>query len=142
LKGKRTLALDVGTKRIGVAYSDPLGISTNPLPYIDNDEHAFEKIRDVVREYDIGTVVIGLPLTLKGKEGTQAKLTKEFAQKLKGYLPEDVEIEFVDERFTTSLAEKQLKETGKRSKKREKIDSLSAVYILKTYLEKKQYMNG
>ncbi|WP_457622629.1 Holliday junction resolvase RuvX [Persephonella sp.] len=134
--------MDVGTKRIGVAYSDPLGISTNPLPYIDNDENAFEKIKDIVKEYNVGTVVIGLPLTLKGKEGTQAKLTKEFAQKLKSYLPENVEIEFIDERFTTSLAEKQLKETGKKSKKKDKVDSLSAVFILKTYLEKKQYMNG
>ncbi len=142
MSGKRTLALDVGTKRIGVAYSDPLGISTNPLPYIDNDENAFEKIKDIVKEYNVGTVVIGLPLTLKGKEGTQAKLTKEFAQKLKSYLPENVEIEFIDERFTTSLAEKQLKETGKKSKKKDKVDSLSAVFILKTYLEKKQYMNG
>ncbi|WP_457644044.1 Holliday junction resolvase RuvX [Persephonella sp.] len=134
--------MDVGTKRIGVAYSDPLGISTNPLPYIDNDENAFEKIKDIVKEYNVGTVVIGLPLTLKGKEGTQAKLTKEFAQKLKSYLPENVGIEFIDERFTTSLAEKQLKETGKKSKKKDKVDSLSAVFILKTYLEKKQYMNG
>jgi len=142
LKKKRVLALDVGTKRVGVAYSDPLGISTNPLPYIKNDDNVFKNIKKIVEDYEIETVVIGLPLTLKGEEGTQAKLTREFAEKLKSYLPDDIKIEFIDERYTTALVEKYLKETGKRSKRKEKIDSLSAVYILKIYLERKQYMNG
>ncbi|WP_457642508.1 Holliday junction resolvase RuvX [Persephonella sp.] len=139
--GKRVLALDVGNKRVGVAYSDPFGISTNPLPYVQNDNLVFEKIKKLVEEYNVGTVVIGLPLTLKGEEGTQAKQTKQFAEKLKEFIPQ-VDIQFLDERFTTSLAEKHLKETTKRSKRKEKIDSLAAVYILKTYLEKQQFLNG
>ncbi|SNZ02135.1 putative holliday junction resolvase [Persephonella hydrogeniphila] len=134
---KRVLALDVGDKRIGVAYSDPLGISANPLPAIEKDKKVFEKIRDIVDNYQIGTVVIGLPLTLKGEEGEQAKKTRKFAQKLKEYLP-DIEIKFVDERFTTALAERQLRETTKKSKRKQKIDSVSAVYILKTYLDSTQ----
>lgn len=131
---KRVLALDVGDKRIGVAYSDPLGISVNPLPSIENNKQVFEKIRNLINQWDIKTVIIGLPLTLKGEEGEQAKKTRKFAQKLEKYIP-DIKIEFVDERFTTTLAEKHLKETTKKSKRKEKIDSLSAVYILKSYLD-------
>jgi len=141
LIGKRVLALDVGNKRIGVAYSDPLGISANPLPYIPNDEKVFEKIKDLIDEYNIGKVVIGLPLTLKGEEGEQAKITREFAEKLKEHIP-DIDIEFVDERFTTSLAEQHLRETTKKSKRKKKLDSVAAVYILKTYLDQQQFKNG
>ncbi len=139
--GKRVLALDVGNKRIGVAYSDPLGISANPLPYIPNDEKVFEKIKDLIDEYNIRKVVIGLPLTLKGEEGEQAKITREFAEKLKEHIP-DIDIEFVDERFTTSLAEQHLRETTKKSKRKKKLDSVAAVYILKTYLDQQQFKNG
>ncbi len=139
--GKRVLALDVGNKRIGVAYSDPLGISANPLPYIENNEKVFEKIKNLIDEYNIGKVVIGLPLTLKGEEGEQAKITREFAEKLKEHIP-DIEIEFVDERFTTSLAEQHLRETTKKSKRKKKLDSVAAVYILKTYLDQQQFKNG
>jgi len=131
---KRVLALDVGNKRIGVAYSDPLGISANPLPVLENNQDVFQKIKELVREYNVGTVVIGLPLTLKGEEGEQAKITREFAQKLKEHIP-DVNITFVDERFTTTLAERHLRETTKKTKRKEKLDSVSAVYILKTYLD-------
>jgi len=140
LIGKRVLALDVGNKRIGVAYSDPLGISANPLPFIQNDEKVFEKIKKIINEYNIGKIVVGLPLTLKGEEGEQAKITKEFVEELKKHI--SLPVEFVDERFTTSLAERHLKETTKKSKRKQKLDSLSAVYILKTYLESQQFKNG
>ncbi|WP_457639426.1 Holliday junction resolvase RuvX [Persephonella sp.] len=131
---KRVLALDVGNKRIGVAYSDPLGISANPLPPVENNEKVFEKIKELIDQYNVGTLVVGLPLTLKGEEGEQAKITKEFVEELKKHIP-DINVVFVDERFTTSLAEKHLRETTKKSKRKEKIDSVSAVYILKTYLD-------
>ncbi|WP_457643144.1 Holliday junction resolvase RuvX [Persephonella sp.] len=131
---KRVLALDVGNKRIGVAYSDPLGISANPLPPVENNEKVFERIKELIDQYNVGTLVVGLPLTLKGEEGEQAKITKEFVEELKKHIP-DINVVFVDERFTTSLAEKHLRETTKKSKRKEKIDSVSAVYILKTYLD-------
>jgi len=131
---KRILALDVGSKRIGVAYSDPFGISATPLPPIENDKDVFNKIKEIIKQYDIKTVVVGLPLTLKGEEGEQAKLTRKFVQKMKQEIP-DIQVKFVDERFTTSLAEKHLRETTKKSKRKKMIDSVSAVYILKTYLD-------
>jgi len=141
LKGKRVLALDVGNRRIGVAYSDPLGISANPLPYIENNEKVFENIKKLVEEYDIGKLVVGLPLTLKGEEGEQARITKAFVEELKKHIP-DIPVEFVDERFTTSLAEQHLRETTKKSKRKKKVDSLAAVFILKTYLQQQQFRNG
>ena len=140
MSGKRILALDVGNKRIGVAYSDPSGISITPIETIQNDEKVFERIKKLVNELNIGEIVIGLPLTLRGEEGEQAKITRAFAEELKQFLPE-VEIKFVDERFTTSLAEKHLAETTKKSKRKKKLDSLSATYILQTYLMQKQLGN-
>ncbi len=141
LKKKRILALDYGNKRIGVAYSDPSGISITPIETLKNDENVFENIKKLVKELDIGEIVIGLPLTLRGEEGEQAKTTREFGEKLKEHLP-DIKIEFIDERFTTSLAQKHLAETTKKTKRKKKLDSLSATYILQTYLMQKQFNNG
>lgn len=131
---RRILALDIGTKRIGVAVSDPLGITAKPLDYIINDEFVFEKIKDLIKKENISTIVIGLPITLKGKEGQQVEYTKNFAEKLKNYIP-NINVVFIDERFTTSLAEKHLSQTKKKKNMKEYIDSLSAVFILQTYLD-------
>lgn len=131
----RILGLDVGLKRIGVAVSDPFGVTATPLNFIPNDEKVFEKINDLIKNYKISKIVIGLPLTLKGEEGEQARYTKEFTENLKNHIPQDIQIIFVDERFTSSLAEKTLFQTKKKNKK-EKIDSLSAVFILQTYLDR------
>ena len=140
MKKKRILALDVGNKRIGVAYSDPSGISITPSEIIKNDEKVFEKLKELIDRLNVGTIVIGLPLTLKGLEGEQAEKTKEFAEELKKHFP-DIKVEFVDERFTTSLAEKHLKETTKKSKRKQKLDSVAATYIMQTYLMKQQFIN-
>jgi putative Holliday junction resolvase len=140
LSRKRILALDVGNKRIGVAYSDPSGISITPLETIQNNEKVFEKIKNLVNEFNVGEIVIGLPLTLRGEEGEQARITREFGERLKKEIPE-VEIKFIDERFTTALAEKHLAQTTKKTKRKKKLDSLSATYILQTYLMQKQIGN-
>ncbi len=140
MSGKRILALDYGNKRIGVAYSDPSGISITPIETIQNDEKVFDKLKRLVKELNIGEIVIGLPLTLRGEEGEQAKITKEFGEKLKEFIPE-VKINYIDERFTTSLAQKHLLETTKKTKRKKKLDSLSATYILQTYLMQKQMGN-
>ena len=136
----RILGLDIGLKRIGVAVSDPFGITATPLEFILNDGKVFEKINDLIKIYKISKIVIGLPLTLKGEEGEQARYTKEFVENLKNHIPQDIEIIFVDERFTSSLAEKTLSQTKKKNKK-EKIDSLSAVFILQTYLDRLSLSN-
>lgn len=109
----RILALDIGTKRIGVAVSDPLGITAKPLDYIKNDDNVFQNIKSLIESQNVSTVVIGLPITLKGLQGQQVEYTKEFAEKLKHYIPH-INIVFIDERFTTSLAEKHLSQTKKK----------------------------
>lgn len=132
----RILALDVGDKRIGVAVSDPFGFSGTPLGIIQNNEKAFEKIKEYINQYKPKKIVIGLPLTLKGEEGEQAKKTKAFAEKLKEKIP-DIDIVFEDERFTTSIAEERLSLAVKNKKKmKKKLDSVSAVVILESYLSK------
>ena len=130
----RILALDIGTKRIGVAVSDPLGITAKPLDYIKNDENVFQNIKSLIESQNVSTVVIGLPITLKGLQGQQVEYTKDFAEKLKQFIP-NINIVFIDERFTTSLAEKHLSQTKKKKNMKEYIDSLSAVFILQTYLD-------
>nr|WP_281271980.1 Holliday junction resolvase RuvX [Hydrogenothermus marinus] len=130
------LALDVGDKRIGVAVSDPFGFSGTPLGIIQNNEKAFEKIKEYINQYKPKKIIIGLPLTLKGEEGEQAKKTKAFAEKLKEKIP-DIDIVFEDERFTTSIAEERLSLAVKNKKKmKKKLDSVSAVVILESYLSK------
>jgi len=114
----RILGLDIGLKRIGVAVSDPFGVTATPLEFILNDGKVFEKINDLIKIYKISKIVIGLPLTLKGEEGEQARYTKDFAENLKNHIPQDIEIIFVDERFTSSLAEKTLSQTKKKNKKK------------------------
>ena len=136
----RILGLDIGSKRIGVAVSDLMGITATPLEFILNDEKVFEKIKELVKNYKVSKIVVGLPLTLKGEEGQQAKYTREFVDNLKNHIPEDIEIIFMDERFTSSLAEKTLNQAKKKNKK-EKIDSLSAVFILQSYLDRISFVN-
>ncbi|MEZ0324170.1 MAG: Holliday junction resolvase RuvX [Hydrogenothermaceae bacterium] len=128
----RILGLDIGTKRIGVAVSDPLNITATPKDYIQNDDKAIEKIKNLLKEYKTKDVVVGLPLTLKGNEGEQVKYTKEFVEKLKENIP-DINIIFIDERFSSSLAEKHI--NPKKLKEKGKLDSLSAAIILQTYLD-------
>ncbi len=130
----RILALDIGTKRIGVAISDPLGITAKPLDYIINDDSVYEKIKSLIEKENVSTVVVGLPITLKGFHGQQVEYTKDFVEKLKNHIP-NVKIVFIDERFTTSLAEKHLSQTKKKKNMKDYIDSLSAVFILQTYLD-------
>lgn len=132
----RILALDIGDKRIGVAVSDPFGISGTPLAVLKNSPNVFNEIKKIVDEYKPQKIVVGLPLTLKGEEGEQAKKTKEFVEKLKEHIP-DIEIVFEDERFTSQMAEERLSQIFKSKKKiKNKIDAVSAVVILESYLEK------
>lgn len=129
---KRVIGLDIGSKRIGVAVSDPFLITASPKGYIENNEKAIENIKKLIQEYQTKDIVVGLPLTLKGQEGEQAVYTRDFVKKLKENIP-DINIIFVDERFTSSLAQKYI--NPKKVKDKGKIDSLSAVFILQTYLD-------
>ena len=138
---KRVLSLDVGDRRIGVAVSDELRVTARGLFTLErtNIKADTQKIIDTISENDCSCAVIGLPLNLSGADSVQTEKVRLFAQKLQNKLNsnsmQDIEVELYDERFTTSIAEKALKESGAgRSKQKEKIDQTAAVIILQDWL--------
>jgi putative Holliday junction resolvase len=133
---RRILALDLGTKRIGIAVSDPLGWTAQGLETLTrrSPESDREKILGWVKDYDVGEVLVGLPLTLKGEEGESARQVRKFVQ----YLAEKLDrpIRFWDERLSTVAAERVLLEGDlSREKRRLVIDKVAAVIILQGYLD-------
>jgi putative Holliday junction resolvase len=132
----RILGLDYGSHRIGTAVSDPLGITAQPLVAIRRQGESLDidAVGDLVREYSVRTVLIGLPLHLSGEEGTQAKQARRFGEKIAERL--GIPVETWDERMTTAQAERHLIASGVRRKRRKEIrDSLSAVILLQSALD-------
>ncbi len=131
----RLLALDVGEVYIGVAVSDPLGITARALPTIKRTDlfTDLENICDLVNSMGIEEIVIGLPRTLKGTSSLQTEKVKEFARQLEKQC--NKKITFFDERFTTKMALRNLR-SGKEKPSRKKglADRVSAVIILQDYL--------
>lgn len=132
---RRILGLDFGEKRIGVSISDQTGkiALAYGLLAISDQRQGIREIKKICQKEKIGKIVLGLPITLKGKEGQAAEKIRQFGQKLKEEI--SLPIIFEDERFSTKEAEKILKQL-KIKKGREKIDTLSAILILKQYLER------
>jgi len=131
----KVLAIDYGSKRIGLALGDTrLGIAL-PLEGIENrGEKTLRTIADKVRELGAHIILIGLPLTPRGREGQRVREVKDFLEKLKNFLSEDVEVLLWDERYTTKEAYRLMQDVN--PKKREKLkDSLSAYLILLEYIE-------
>jgi putative holliday junction resolvase len=120
----KVLALDYGAARTGVAVSDPTGTLARPLRTLDRaaSESGLTELAELVRREEVDRVVVGLPLTLRGEAGEQARETERFAQALEAIL--DVPVERFDERFTTTLA-------GSGSGE----DARAAAHLLTSYLE-------
>lgn len=133
----RILALDVGKRRIGIAISDPLGITARPHSTIERNKLSVEKIQAIVKELEVTRVVIGLPLHLNGTEGVQAADVRSFSAKLvAAVIP--IEVIFQDERLSTVEAEERLSDRrGSWRKKKDRIDAFAAAGILESYLQEK-----
>ena len=132
----RVLGLDVGERRIGVALSDPLGLSAQRLTVLERQGTAadVEAVHALVGQHGVTSVVVGLPLTLRGAQGTQAKRVSAFAQTLGRRV--GIPIHLVDERLTTVQGERALIATGaSRRKRRAVIDQVAAQLILQHYLD-------
>ncbi len=130
----RLLGLDVGEARVGVALSDPAGVTAQPLETVPRDDKAAERIAEIAREAGAETLVVGLPLRMDGTEGKQVELVRDFAESLAARL--EVPLEYVDERLTTREAEAVLVQGGvKRGRKKEASDRLAAALILRTYMD-------
>lgn len=132
----RILALDVGSKRIGVAVSDPLGITAQGLETIhrQNKRRDLETLRKLISDYQVKEVVVGLPLRLSGAEGTQSEKMRRFAGDLHSHL--GVTVHLWDERWTSTEANRLLRETNLSIEKRGKaVDRMAATLILQSWLE-------
>ena len=135
---KRFLGLDIGTKRIGSAISDPLAITAQPLKVISRlpENKAIEEIKKICNEYNVETIVAGLPKNMDGTLGFQAEDVMIFVEKITKNTGIDVKLE--DERLTSKAAERFLIEQNKKpSKNRGLIDITSAILILQQYLDKR-----
>ncbi|MFN4227125.1 MAG: Holliday junction resolvase RuvX [Candidatus Ratteibacteria bacterium] len=131
----RILCIDVGDKNIGVAVSDEENLIARGLGTIKLKEDFIERLREIIKKYNVGKIVYGLPLKMDGSFSVQTEKTMAFISKLKQEI-KDVEFIPFDERLTTSIAEKFLISADLSRKKRKKyIDKLSAQIILQNYLD-------
>lgn len=129
----RILGIDYGTKRIGIAITDPLNLGAQPLKVIDNSPEVLEDIKGLIAEYSVEKIVVGLPKTLEGAIGISAEKVLAFVEKLKRTA--GVPVEMYDERFSTAEAQKTLIGHGiKRAGRKKIIDKLAAAYMLQGYL--------
>ncbi len=134
--GGRILALDLGARRIGLALSDSLGWTAQPLGVLVRGKlrEDLDQLRELVRRHGVGCVVVGRPLLLSGEAGAQARRSEAFAERLGQALP-GVQIELWDERWTSAEAERLLRAAGvARGRRRERVDTLAAVLILESFM--------
>lgn len=132
----RVLGLDVGNKTIGVAISDELGWTAQALEVIQRKglSQDMKRIKEILSEYQVNEIVVGLPKNMNGKEGEQAKRVREFLEKLKARVK--LPIRTWDERLTTVAAERTLLEGDlSRAKRKKIIDKVAAQVILQGYLD-------
>jgi putative holliday junction resolvase len=132
----RILALDVGSKRIGVAVTDPLGITAQGLDTIQrqNKRRDLEALGQVLAKYDVREIVVGLPLRLSGAEGIQSEKMRRFADDLHAHF--GLTVHLWDERWTSTEANRLLRETDLSIKKRgQAVDRMAAVLILQSWME-------
>lgn len=133
---QRILGLDVGSRRIGIAVSDPLGITAQGLDTLHrkNKKHDLAYLYRLIREYEIREIVVGLPLRLNGAEGAQAIKIHTFAEELSRHFK--LPVHLWDERLTSAEANRLLRETDLSIEKRGKaVDRMAAILILQGWMD-------
>jgi putative Holliday junction resolvase len=132
----RTLGIDYGERRVGVAVSDPLGMLATPLTVVtvDHVKQAVTAIRDLCAEHDAGCVVVGLPLNMDGTRGPMVEVVEAFVEKLQAVV--SCNVVTWDERLSTSQVERTLLEADlSRQRRKDVRDKLAAQVILQAYLD-------
>lgn len=136
----KILGIDYGESRTGFAITDGLNITVQGLETVYNngsDKIILKKIDELLEKYEIDTIVIGMPYNMDGTISKRAEITEKFIHKLKCKYNK-LKIEFIDERLTTVAAHKTMNFLNiNKHKKRDLVDTIAAVYILETYLNKK-----
>jgi len=135
----RILGIDYGDARTGIAITDALNITAQGLETIHNngsDKMLLKRLDEILEQYEVDTIVIGKPINMNGTSSERTEITEKFIHKLKCKYNK-LKIETIDERLTTVAAHKTMNflDVGK-NKKRNIVDTISAVYILETYLNK------
>ena len=136
----RIMSLDVGSRTIGIACSDALlmtaqGIETIRRTSLEKD---FNRLQELIAEYDVHELVVGMPKNMNGTKGERAEKTEEFVEKMKEVI--DLPVTYWDERLSTVMAERQLIAADVSRKKRKSvIDKMAAVVILQGYLDRLQF---
>jgi putative Holliday junction resolvase len=136
------MGLDVGSKTIGVAVSDPLGITAQGLDTIRrrNKRQDFEELARLLREYNVREIVVGYPLRLSGSEGVQAEKMRKFADELRHKF--QLQVHLWDERLTSSQANRILREADLSIRKRSQaVDRMAAVLILQSWMDSRAVSN-
>ena len=133
----RSMGLDVGDRRIGVALSDPGGILASPFTIIERSglERDIEAIADIVRQQEVGQIIVGLPRSMDGRIRQQARKVQDFVHELCGRVA--VPVEFRDERLTSVSAKRLMQGSGRKKSRgnRTRYDAGAAAVILQSYLE-------
>ena len=136
----RVMGLDVGSKTVGVAISDPLGFTAQGVEIIKIDEEAkefgFDRLGELVKEYQVDKFVVGLPKNMNNTEGPRVEASKAYGDKIKEIF--NLPVDYQDERLTTVQAERMLVEQAdvSRDKRKKVIDKLAAQLILQNYLDR------
>ena len=133
----RKLGIDYGDARVGIAITDPLNITVQGLETIQtngSDKILLRRLDEILSEYEIDTIIVGMPYNLKGEKTVRAEITEQFIHKLKCKYNK-MNIDTIDERLTTVEAHKTMNLLDiNKNKKRNIVDTLSAVYILEKYI--------
>ena len=136
----RIMSLDVGSRTIGIACSDALlmtaqGIETIRRTSLEKD---FNRLQELIAEYEVHELVVGMPKNMNGTKGERAEKTEEFVEKMKEVI--DLPVSYWDERLSTVMAERQLIAADVSRKKRKSvIDKMAAVVILQGYLDRLKF---
>ncbi|MCI5870937.1 Holliday junction resolvase RuvX [Streptococcus sp.] len=136
----RVMGLDVGSKTVGVAISDPLGFTAQGLEIIkideETEEFGFERLSELVKEYRVDKFVIGLPKNMNNTSGPRVEASQAYGEKIKELF--QLPVDYQDERLTTVQAERMLVEQAdvSRGKRKKVIDKLAAQLILQNYLDR------
>ena len=138
-ENKRYLGLDFGSKTVGVAISDPLLMSASGLEIIRRDRESkirgtLSRIDEIIDEYNVDEIVLGLPMNMDDSEGERCRKTREFGDKLKRRT--GLKVNYYDERLSSFEAHERLEECGIKSyKHKELVDEVAAMVILQGYLD-------
>ena len=139
ISNMRKLGIDYGDARVGIAITDALNITVQGLETIhhkQNDKIVLNRLDELLKQYEIDTFVIGMPINMNGTKTDRVEVTEKFIHKLKCRFPK-IKIETIDERLTTVEAHKTMNFLDiDKKKKRSIVDTISAVYILETYMKK------